>query len=169
MDLQLYHVTVRENLASLRKALQKEKLERKVGIGHTRWATHGVLTISTPTHNFLIRNNLCLVHNGIIENYSRIKESLFQKGYEFHSDTDTEVLINLIEFVKEKENVKLGEAVQIALQQVVGAYAIAVMDNNKPDEIVVAKLGSPLCIGVGKGEHFIGSDATPFLEFWLKK
>ena len=156
-------------ISKLEKSIAKRKnLKGKVGIGHTRWATHGVPNDINAHPQFSNSNNLCLVHNGIIENYSSIKESLIKKGYEFHSDTDTEVLINLIEFVKEKENVKLGEAVQIALQQVVGAYAIAVMDNNKPDEIVVAKLGSPLCIGVGEGEHFIGSDATPFLEFTKK-
>ena len=156
-------------ISKLEKSIAKRKnLKGKVGIGHTRWATHGVPNDINAHPQFSNSNNLCLVHNGIIENYSSIKESLIKKGYQFHSDTDTEVLINLIEFVKEKENVKLGEAVQIALQQVVGAYAIAVMDNNKPDEIVVAKLGSPLCIGVGEGEHFIGSDATPFLEFTKK-
>ena len=156
-------------ISKLEKNIAKRKnLNGKLGIGHTRWATHGVPNDINAHPQFSNSNNLCLVHNGIIENYSSIKESLIKKGYEFYSDTDTEVLVNLIEFVKEKENVKLGEAVQIALQQVVGAYAIAVIDNNKPDEIVVAKLGSPLCIGVGQEEHFIGSDATPFLEFTKK-
>ena len=156
-------------ISKLEKSIAKRKnLNGKLGIGHTRWATHGVPNDINAHPQFSNSNNLCLVHNGIIENYSSIKESLIKKGYEFHSDTDTEVLVNLIEFIKEKENVKLGEAVQIALQQVVGAYAIAVFDNNKPDEIVVAKLGSPLCIGVGEEEHFIGSDATPFLEFTKK-
>ena len=156
-------------ISKLEKSIAKRKnLKGKLGIGHTRWATHGVPNDINAHPQFSNSNNLCLVHNGIIENYSSIKESLIKKGYEFHSETDTEVLVNLIEFVKEKENVKLGEAVQIALQQVVGAYAIAVIDNNKPDEIVVAKLGSPLCIGVGEEEHFIGSDATPFLEFTKK-
>ena len=156
-------------ISKLEKSINKRKnIKGKLGIGHTRWATHGIPNDINAHPQFSNSNNLCLVHNGIIENYSSIKESLIKKGYEFHSDTDTEVLVNLIEFVKEKENVKLGEAVQIALQQVVGAYAIAVIDNNKPDEIVVAKLGSPLCIGVGEGEHFIGSDATPFLEFTKK-
>ena len=156
-------------ISKLEKSINKRKnIKGKLGIGHTRWATHGIPNDINAHPQFSNSNNLCLVHNGIIENYSSIKESLIKKGYEFHSDTDTEVLVNLIEFVKEKENVKLGEAVQIALQQVVGAYAIAVIDNNKPDEIVVAKLGSPLCIGVGEEEHFIGSDATPFLEFTKK-
>ena len=156
-------------ISKLEKSISKRKnLKGKLGIGHTRWATHGVPNDINAHPQFSNSNNLCLVHNGIIENYNSIKESLIKKGYEFNSETDTEVLINLIEFVKEKENVKLGEAVQIALQQVIGAYAIAVIDNNKPDEIVVAKLGSPLCIGVSKQEHFIGSDATPFLEFTKK-
>ena len=156
-------------ISKLEKSINKRKnIKGKLGIGHTRWATHGVPNDINAHPQFSNSNNLCLVHNGIIENYSSIKQSLIKKGYEFHSETDTEVLVNLIEFVKEKENVKLGEAVQIALQQVVGAYAIAVIDNNKPDEIVVAKLGSPLCIGVGEEEHFIGSDATPFLEFTKK-
>jgi glucosamine--fructose-6-phosphate aminotransferase (isomerizing) len=105
------------------------------------------------------------VHNGIIENYSTIKQKLIKEGFTFKSETDTEVLVNLIEYVKTKEDVKLGEAVQIALNQVIGAYAIAVIDNEKPDEIVVAKLGSPLCIGVGDDEYFIGSDVTPFIEY----
>ncbi len=156
-------------ISKLEKSIAKRKnLNGKLGIGHTRWATHGVPNDVNAHPQFSNSNKLCLVHNGIIENYNSIKESLIKKGYEFNSETDTEVLINLIEFVKEKENVKLGEAVQIALQQVVGAYAIAVIDNNRPGEIVVAKLGSPLCIGVGDGEHFIGSDATPFLEFTKK-
>ena len=156
-------------ISKLEKSINKRKnIKGKLGIGHTRWATHGIPNDINAHPQFSNSNNLCLVHNGIIENYSSIKESLIEKGYDFYSETDTEVLVNLIEFVKEKENVKLGEAVQIALQQVVGAYAIAVIDNNKPDEIVVAKLGSPLCIGVGEEEHFIGSDATPFLEFTKK-
>ena len=156
-------------ISKLEKSINKRKnIKGKLGIGHTRWATHGIPNDINAHPQFSNSNNLCLVHNGIIENYSSIKESLIEKGYDFYSETDTEVLVNLIEFVKEKENVKLGEAVQIALQQVVGAYAIAVIDKNKADEIVVAKLGSPLCIGVGEGEHFIGSDATPFLEFTKK-
>ena len=150
----------------LEKQLQKRKnLSGSVGIGHTRWATHGEPNNINAHPQYSNSNKLCIVHNGIIENYSTIKQKLIKEGYTFKSDTDTEVLINLIEYVKIKENIKLGEAVQIALNQVIGAYAIAVIDNDKPDEIVVAKLGSPLCIGVGKDEHFIGSDVTPFIEF----
>ena len=150
----------------LEKQLQKRKnLSGSVGVGHTRWATHGEPNNINAHPQYSNSNKLCIVHNGIIENYSTIKQKLIKEGYTFKSDTDTEVLINLIEYVKIKENEKLGEAVQIALNQVIGAYAIAVIDNDKPDEIVVAKLGSPLCIGVGKDEHFIGSDVTPFIEF----
>ncbi len=153
-------------ISKLEKQLQKRKnLSGSVGIGHTRWATHGEPNNINAHPQYSNSNKLCIVHNGIIENYSTIKQKLIKEGYTFKSDTDTEVLINLIEYVKIKENVKLGEAVQIALNQVIGAYAIAVIDNDKPDEIVVAKLGSPLCIGVGKDEHFIGSDVTPFIEF----
>jgi glucosamine--fructose-6-phosphate aminotransferase (isomerizing) len=140
-------------------------LEGKLGIGHTRWATHGVPNDVNSHPHYSNSGDLVIIHNGIIENYDSIKKELINRGYVFHSDTDTEVLINLIEEVKNKENVKLGKAVQIALNQVVGAYAIAVFDRNKPDEIVVAKLGSPLAIGIGDDEFFIASDATPFIEF----
>ena len=109
--------------------------------------------------------DLVIIHNGIIENYASIKKELIKRGYTFTSDTDTEVLVNLIEDVKKNEKVKLGKAVQIALNQVVGAYAIALFDRNKPDEIVVAKLGSPLAIGIGEDEFFVASDASPFIEF----
>ncbi|MBE9488992.1 MAG: glutamine--fructose-6-phosphate transaminase (isomerizing) [Bacteroidetes bacterium] len=136
-----------------------------LGIGHTRWATHGIPNDINSHPHYSNSGNLVIIHNGIIENYESLKKELIKRGYTFNSDTDTEILINLIEDVKEKENVKLGKAVQIALNQVVGAYAIAVFDKNKPNEIVVAKLGSPLAIGVGDDEFFIASDATPFLEY----
>jgi len=137
----------------------------KLGLGHTRWATHGVPNDVNSHPHYSNSGDLVIIHNGIIENYESIKQALIKRGYTFESDTDTEVLINLIEEVKNKEGVKLGKAVQIALNQVVGAYAIAVFDKNKPDEIVVAKLGSPLAIGIGENEYFIASDASPFIEF----
>ncbi|MCG2461550.1 glutamine--fructose-6-phosphate transaminase (isomerizing) [Flavobacteriaceae bacterium F89] len=137
----------------------------KLGIGHTRWATHGAPNDINSHPHYSNSGELVIIHNGIIENYDSIKTELTKRGYVFHSDTDTEVLVNLIEEVKKKENVKLGKAVQIALNQVVGAYAIAVFDRQKPDEIVVAKLGSPLAIGIGENEYFIASDASPFIEF----
>ncbi len=137
----------------------------KLGLGHTRWATHGVPNDINSHPHYSNSGDLVIIHNGIIENYESIKKALIKRGYSFQSDTDTEVLVNLIEEVKNKEGVKLGKAVQIALNQVVGAYAIAVFDKNKPDEIVVAKLGSPLAIGIGENEYFIASDASPFIEF----
>ncbi len=139
--------------------------EGKLGIGHTRWATHGVPNDINSHPHYSNSGDLVIIHNGIIENYASIKQELLNRGYTFTSDTDTEVLVNLIEEIKKQENVKLGKAVQIALNQVVGAYAIALFDRNKPNEIVVAKLGSPLAIGIGDDEFFVASDATPFIEF----
>jgi glucosamine--fructose-6-phosphate aminotransferase (isomerizing) len=136
-----------------------------LGIGHTRWATHGIPNDVNSHPHYSNSGNLVIIHNGIIENYGSIKKELINRGYTFKSDTDTEVLVNLIEDIKIKENVKLGKAVQIALNQVVGAYAIALFDKNKPNEIVVAKLGSPLAIGIGDNEFFVASDASPFIEF----
>ncbi|ADY28877.1 MULTISPECIES: glutamine--fructose-6-phosphate transaminase (isomerizing) [Cellulophaga] len=136
-----------------------------IGIGHTRWATHGVPNDVNSHPHYSNSGELVIIHNGIIENYESIKTELIKRGYTFESDTDTEVLINLIEEVQKKENVKLGKAVQLALNEVVGAYAIAVFDIKKPDEIVVAKLGSPLAIGMGDNEFFVASDASPFIEF----
>lgn len=136
-----------------------------MGIGHTRWATHGVPNDVNSHPHFSNSGNLVIVHNGIIENYEPLKKELKNRGYVFHSDTDTEVLVNLIEDVMKKDNLKLGKAVQVALNQVVGAYAIAVMDKNRPREIVAARLGSPLAIGVGKDEFFVASDASPFIEY----
>jgi glutamine---fructose-6-phosphate transaminase (isomerizing) len=136
-----------------------------IGMGHTRWATHGVPNDVNSHPHLSNSGNLAIIHNGIIENYEPLKKELIKRGYVFKSDTDTEVLINLIEEVQKKENLKLGKAVQIALNQVVGAYAICVFDKKKPDEIVVARLGSPLAIGVGENEFFIASDASPFIEY----
>ena len=136
-----------------------------LGIGHTRWATHGVPNDVNSHPHYSNSGNLVIIHNGIIENYESLKTELIKRGYIFKSDTDTEVLVNLIEDVKKNENIKLGKAVQIALNQVVGAYAIAVFDKNKPNEIVVARLGSPLAIGIGDDEFFIASDASPFIEY----
>jgi glucosamine--fructose-6-phosphate aminotransferase (isomerizing) len=136
-----------------------------LGIGHTRWATHGEPNDVNSHPHYSNSGDLVIIHNGIIENYEALKEELIKRGYTFKSDTDTEVLVNLIEDIKISNDVKLGKAVQIALNQVIGAYAIAVFDKNKPNEIVVARLGSPLAIGVGEDEFFIASDATPFLEY----
>jgi len=136
-----------------------------LGIGHTRWATHGVPNDENSHPHFSNSGDLVIIHNGIIENYSALKKELIKRGYTFSSDTDTEVLINLIEDIQKNSNLKLGKAVQVALNQVVGAYAIAVFDVKKPNEIVVARLGSPLAIGIGENEFFIASDASPFIEY----
>ena len=136
-----------------------------IGIGHTRWATHGVPNDVNSHPHISNSGDLAIIHNGIIENYAPLKQELISRGYVFHSDTDTEVLVNLIEEVQKKDNLKLGKAVQVALNQVVGAYAIAVFDKKTPDEIVAARLGSPLAIGIGDGEYFIASDASPFIEY----
>ena len=136
-----------------------------IGMGHTRWATHGVPNDVNSHPHLSNSGDLAIIHNGIIENYAPLKEELIKRGYVFHSDTDSEVLVNLIEEIQKKENLKLGKAVQVALNQVVGAYAIAVFDKKTPNEIVAARLGSPLAIGVGEGEYFIASDASPFIEY----
>jgi len=137
----------------------------KIGIGHTRWATHGEPNDVNSHPHLSNSGRLVIIHNGIIENYDSLKTVLQNRGYTFKSDTDTEVLVNLIEDILLNENIKLGKAVQIALNQTIGAYAIAVFDKEKPNEIVVARLGSPLAIGVGDNEYFIASDASPFIEY----
>ena len=143
-------------------------LEGHVGIGHTRWATHGEPNDVNSHPHYSNSGNLAIIHNGIIENYEALKTELQNRGYHFSSDTDTEVLVNLIEDVMTNEGVKLGKAVQIALTQSVGAYAIAVFDKTKPNELVVARLGSPLAIGVGEDDYYIASDASPFIEYTKK-
>lgn len=136
-----------------------------IGMGHTRWATHGVPNDVNSHPHLSNSGQLAIIHNGIIENYAPLKKELMKRGYVFKSDTDTEVLINLIEDIQKQDNLKLGKAVQVALNQVVGAYAICVFDVKKPNEMVVARLGSPLAIGVGVDEFFIASDASPFIEY----
>lgn len=136
-----------------------------LGIGHTRWATHGVPN-DVNSHPHMSNNGrLVLVHNGIIENYESIKQLLKDKGYVFHSDTDTEVLVNFIQLFQEEQNLNLTDAVRLALNEVIGAYAIAVLDKEEPNTIVVGRLGSPLAIGIGENEFFVASDASPFIEF----
>ena len=146
---------------------EEERKFGKIGIGHTRWATHGVPNDVNSHPHFSQSGDLVIVHNGIIENYDTIKKELISRGYHFESDTDTEVLVNLIEEVKKSEGCKLGKAVQIALTNVIGAYAIAIFDKTKPNELVVARLGSPIAIGVGKNneEFFVASDASPLIEY----
>ena len=156
-------------VSSLEEITENNPTRKKgtIGIGHTRWATHGVPNDVNSHPHTSQSGNLVIVHNGIIENYDTLRKELSLRGYSFQSDTDTEVLVNLIEEVKKQEECKLGKAVQIALTQVTGAYAIAVFDKENPNEIIVARLGSPIAIGVGKNneEFFVASDASPFIEF----
>ena len=156
-------------VSDLELITNKEEVRKKgqIGIGHTRWATHGVPNDVNSHPHISQSGELAIVHNGIIENYDSLRKELISRGYDFKSDTDTEVLVNLIEEVKKNERCKLGKAVQLALTSVIGAYAIAVFDKTKPDELVVARLGSPIAIGIGKEnkEFFVASDASPFIEY----
>lgn len=136
-----------------------------IGIAHTRWATHGEPNTVNAHPHYSESEELAIIHNGIIENYAVLKQGLQQHGYTFKSDTDTEVLVQLIEYTKRTDNVSLKNAVQLALNQVVGAYAIAVLDRSNPNIIVAARKGSPLVVGIGDGEYFLASDATPIVEY----
>ena len=154
---------------SLSKILEtKQQIRTHLGIGHTRWATHGIPDEKNAHPHISNSGKLHIVHNGIIENFDTIKKELSQRGYSFYSDTDSEVLVNLIDEIKVKENVKLSKAVQLALNQVVGAYGIVICDISDPSELVVARLGSPLAIGLGNESFYVGSDATPFLNHTRK-
>ncbi len=135
------------------------------GMAHTRWATHGEPSHMNAHPHYSQNKSLALIHNGIIENYVTIRSELINRGYRFTSDTDTEVLVHLIEDIKENEKVSLEEAVRIALNQVVGAYAIVVLSKEYPDKVIAARKGSPLVLGIGEGEYFVASDATPIIEY----
>ncbi len=135
------------------------------GMGHTRWATHGAPNDKNAHPHTSNNGRLSIIHNGIIENYGPLKEELIKRGHEFHSDTDTEVLIHLIEDIQQKTGVSLEEAVRMALHEVIGAYAIVILSQDNPDELIAARKGSPMVIGVGEGEFFIASDATPIVEY----
>ncbi|UKK52795.1 glutamine--fructose-6-phosphate transaminase (isomerizing) [Prevotella sp. E2-28] len=136
-----------------------------IGIAHTRWATHGEPSARNAHPHYSQSKNLAIIHNGIIENYADIKAKLISKGVKFQSDTDTEVLVQLVEYVMVKKNISLLEAVQVALYQVIGAYAIAIIDKREPNQIVAARKQSPLVVGIGKDEFFLGSDASPIVEY----
>ena len=152
-------------VADLEALVANRDVTGTVGIGHTRWATHGEPNDTNAHPHYSQTKNLALIHNGIIENYAVIKNELKGHGYNFRSETDTEVLVQFIEYVKSSGNLDLFHAVQVALSQVVGAYAIAVIDKNNPDCIVAARKSSPLVIGIGEGEYFLGSDASPIIEY----
>jgi len=152
-------------VSELKKFVNDKNIKSIVGIAHTRWATHGEPSDKNAHPHLSNSGKIAVIHNGIIENYLSIKKVLTEKGYKFESDTDTEVLANLIEDVKNNAKVTIDEAVRLALVEAVGAYAIAVLDSSEPDTIIVAKKGSPVVIGIGDGEYFIGSDATPIVEY----
>lgn len=152
-------------VSELETFISQKNISGTTGIGHTRWATHGEPSQANAHPHYSSTETLALIHNGIIENYSAIKEKLKAKGYSFQSTTDTEVLILLIEHIKISNNLDLLNAVQLALQEVIGTYAIAILDKERPDRIIAARKSSPLVIGIGNQEFFLGSDATPIIEY----
>jgi glucosamine--fructose-6-phosphate aminotransferase (isomerizing) len=152
-------------VAELEESLIGISLHAHAGIGHTRWATHGEPSDRNAHPHQSANGKLAMIHNGIIENYAQLKSELQKKGYVFKSDTDTEVLLNFIEDIQKNNQCGLEEAVRIALKRVVGAYVIVLLDEDNPDTIIAARKGSPLVIGVGKGEHFLASDASPIIEY----
>ncbi len=152
-------------VSDLENSIRGKNLEGNIGIAHTRWATHGEPSEINAHPHFSPTKKLAIIHNGIIENHSTLKEELLNRGYTFQSDTDTEVLIHLIEDIKVNENVDLFEAVRISLNQIYGAYAIVIISEEYPDTLIAAKKGSPLVIGIGEDEFFIASDATPIVEY----
>lgn len=152
-------------VADLENNILGKDLHSNIGIGHTRWATHGEPSDRNAHPHTSASGKLAMIHNGIIENYAQIKKELVNKGYNFTSDTDTEVLLNFIEDIKKNNDCNLEEAVRVALKRITGAYCILLIDEDDPETIIAARKGSPLVIGVGKGEHFLGSDASPMLEY----
>lgn len=160
------HIYKKEGkVKDLENFVETQNVSGSLGIGHTRWATHGEPNDTNAHPHTSMSGNITLIHNGIIENYALLKETLLSKGYIFHSDTDTEVLVNWIEEIQKQTDTAIEEAVRIALTKVVGAYAIVVIDKKNPTKLVAARKGSPLVVGVGEGEYFLGSDATPIIEY----
>ena len=152
-------------VADLEEYCADKNVTGNIGIAHTRWATHGEPSSVNAHPHYSQSKNLAIIHNGIIENYAEIKHNLIEKGIQFQSETDTEVLVQLIDYIQEKKAISLLEAVQLALHQVIGAYAIAILDKRNPDTIIAARKQSPLVVGIGDGEFFLGSDASPIIEY----
>ena len=152
-------------VAELEESLIGKNLHANIGIGHTRWATHGEPSDRNSHPHTSASGRLSMIHNGIIENYAQLKKELLSKGYSFTSDTDTEVLLNFIEDIQINNESTLEEAVRIALKRITGAYCILLLDEQDPETIIAARKGSPLVIGIGKGEHFLASDASPIIEY----
>jgi glutamine---fructose-6-phosphate transaminase (isomerizing) len=162
-DLRVYKK--KGKVAELEDSLVGKDLHAHAGMGHTRWATHGEPNDRNAHPHQSASGRLAMIHNGIIENYTQLKGELIKKGYHFTSDTDTEVLLNFIEDIQQNNHCGLEEAVRIALKRVVGAYVIVLLDRDSPDTLIAARKGSPLVIGIGKGEHFLASDASPIIEY----
>ena len=162
-DLRIYKT--KGKVADLEAYASDKDISGTVGIAHTRWATHGEPNSTNEHPHISFTGNLAIIHNGIIENYAVLKKQLQENGIEFKSNTDTEVLVQLIEYVRTKKNVDLLTAVRIALRSVIGAYAIAILDKNDPDQIIAARKSSPLVVGIGEEEFFLGSDASPIIEY----
>ncbi len=152
-------------VAELENSLVGKDVHAHIGIGHTRWATHGEPSDRNAHPHVSANGKLAMIHNGIIENYAQLKSELLKKGYQFTSDTDTEVLLKFIEDIQQNNECSLEEAIRVALKRVTGAYVIVVIDEDNPDTLIAARKGSPLVIGVGKGEHFLASDASPIIEY----
>ncbi len=152
-------------VAELEESVLGIDLHANIGIGHTRWATHGEPSDRNAHPHLSNNKKLAMIHNGIIENYAPLKQELINKGYVFSSDTDTEVLLNFIEDIQKNNNCPLEEALRIALKRIVGAYCILLISEDEPNTIIAARKGSPLVIGIGKGEHFLASDASPIIEY----
>ena len=162
-DLNVYKT--KGKVADLEAFCADKDITGTVGIAHTRWATHGEPSSVNAHPHYSESKNLAIIHNGIIENYAEIKKKLEEKGMHFRSQTDTEVLVQLIEYIQTTRNVDLLTAVQVALHQVIGAYAVAVLDKNNPRQIIAARKQSPLVVGIGDGEFYLGSDASPIVEY----
>lgn len=162
-DLNVYKC--KGKVSALENFVEGKDLDGVCGIAHTRWATHGEPNSTNAHPHYSCSENIAIIHNGIIENWSILKDALVKEGYTFKSQTDTEVLVNLIEYVRNTNRCTLLEAVQGALKQVIGAYAIAVVEKGHDDEIIVARQSSPLVVGIGDGEYFLASDATPIVEY----
>ena len=155
-------------VSDLETFCQDKDVNSSIGIAHTRWATHGEPNNVNAHPHYSQSENLALIHNGIIENYAVLKEGLKQKGYHFQSETDTEVLVQLIEYIKKSNETDTATAVQLALKQVIGAYAIAIIEKENPDQIIAARKSSPLVVGIGENEYFLASDASPIIEYTKK-
>ena len=167
-DTSLNVYKAKGRVSDLEESVKDKDITGTIGIAHTRWATHGEPSNSNAHPHYSQSESIALIHNGIIENYATLKAELIAKGYKFQSSTDTEVLVQFIEYIKSINQCDLFTAVQIALKQAVGAYAIAIIEKGNPDQIIVARKSSPLVIGIGEGEFFIGSDASPIIEFTNK-